>query len=193
MADTTDETAENAPGDEAPVGPDRRAPKFISVGRIARPHGVLGEVQVDVYTDFPEDRFAPGTSVWIGRDEGDEPVSASISFVRPHRDRLLVTFEGHAGREAAERLRGLYVLAPSSSAHQLAEDEFYAHQLIGLDVVTRDGDQVGEVTGLFDTGATDVLRIMGERELMVPLSRTIVVEVDLDGGKIIIDPPDGLI
>lgn len=193
MSDPEDDFGRTAPGDEAPNGPDRRAPEFISIGRIARAHGVLGEVQIEVHTDFPEERFALGTSVWLGRDDGDPPTPATIRSVRPHRDRLLVIFEGHSGREAAEHLRGLYVLAPADSAHELPDDEYYAHELIGLVVVTLDSGVVGEVTGLLETGASDVLRVRGEREFLVPMSRAIVVEVDLDAGRIVIDPPAGLI
>ena len=189
----SEEETELAPGDGAQDGSQRRAPGFISLGRIARPHGVHGEVQVEVHTDFPEERFVPGRTVALGMDDGGDPVSATIKTVRPHRHRLLLTFEGYSGREAADRLRGLYVLAPSVTAHDLPEDEFYAHEIIGLVAVTVDGETVGEVVGLLETGATDVLRVAGSREFLIPMSRSIVIEVDLDGGRVVIDPPAGLI
>lgn len=194
MPDRVDRAEERAPGGGSLPGSDRRAPDFIAIGRIARAHGVLGEVQVEVYTDFPEERFAPGAQVWIGADDGDDPQATTVESVRPHRDRLLVTLAGVADRESAERLRGLYVLAPGATAHALPDDEFYAHELVGLAVFTLDGAKVGEVVGILETGGTDVLRVVGDGpERLVPMSRAIVVSIDVPGGRIVIDPPAGLV
>ena len=165
----------------------------VVVARIGRPHGIRGEVSVEVRTDDPEGRLAPGATV------ATEPATAgplTISAGRVHSGRLLLTFEGVTDRTAAEGLRGVLLVADVDPDERPVDpDEFYDHQLEGLPVLTVDGQPVGELAEVLHLPGQDVLavRTADGREVLVPFVREIVPDVDLDGRRIVIDPPPGLL
>ena len=163
----------------------------LVVGRIGRPHGVRGEVTVEVRTDDPELRFAPGSVL------GTEPESAGplvVSSKRWHRGVLLLRFDEVNDRDAAERLRDTLLVIDSADVEPPADpDEFYDHQLIGLSVATVQGDAVGAVTDVLHHGQ-DLLVVRHEgREVLIPFVKALVPEVDLAAGRLVIDPPRGLL
>jgi 16S rRNA processing protein RimM len=167
----------------------------LVVGRVTRPHGVRGELMVDVRTDDPELRLAAGSVL------ATEPAAVGpLTVIRTHwhSGRLLVSFKGFEDRNEAERLRGVLLLVDSAELEDLADpDEFRDHQLIGLTVVGPDGDQVGTVTDVLHYGQ-DLLVVAGRgkragAEIMVPFVSAMVPEVDLAGGLVRIDPPPGLL
>jgi 16S rRNA processing protein RimM len=166
----------------------------IAIGQIGRAHGIRGEVTMVVRTDEPDARFAPGTTlVTEPPDRGPLVVAA----IRWHSGRLLVTFEGVRDRNAAEDLRGTLLVLDSAQIPAPDDpDEFYDHQLIGLGVVTAAGDAVGEVTDVLHHGQ-DLLVVRREhgpaREALVPFVSAIVTDVDVPGGRLVIDPPPGLL
>jgi 16S rRNA processing protein RimM len=165
----------------------------VVVARVGRPHGIHGEVSVEVRTDDPEGRLAPGTTVRT------DPASAgplTISSGRVHSGRLLLGFEGCADRTAAERLRGVLLLADVDTAERLADpDEFYDSQLVGLTVRTVTGEPVGELAEVLHLPGQDVLAVRRPdgSEALVPFVAEIVPTVDLDAGVIVVDPPPGLL
>ena len=163
------------------------------VGRLGRTHGVRGEIFADVLTDFPE-RFAAGESLLVGRERGRPPSSMEILSVRPHAGRLLLHFEGIQNREEAQNLTGLKLMVRSEDALPLDEDTYYPHQLIGLQVHNMDGEDLGKVSELMETGAADVLILRDEegRTRLVPMIAEVIREVDLNAGTISIDPLPGL-
>ncbi len=167
----------------------------LVVGRIARPHGVRGELAVDVRTDDPELRLAAGVVL------ATDPAAAgplTVSRTRWHSGRLLVEFDGVRDRNEAEGLRGVLLLVDSGDLEDLGDpDEFRDHQLIGLAVRTVAGEHVGEVTDVLHYGQ-DLLVVAGsgERagaEIMIPFVSVIVPEVDLSAGELRIAPPPGLL
>jgi 16S rRNA processing protein RimM len=164
----------------------------LVVGRIGRPHGIRGEVTVDVRTDDPDDRFAPGTALVT------DPVDAGplvVDQARWHSGRLLLRFAGVSDREGAEELRGTLLVVDSDSLPPSEDpDEFHDHQLVGLSVVTVDGSPVGTVSEI-QHSAQDLLIIAcpGGAEALVPFVQALVPEVDVAGGRIVIDPPPGLL
>jgi 16S rRNA processing protein RimM len=167
----------------------------LVVGRISRPHGVRGELAVEVRTDDPELRLATGAVL------ATEPAAAgplTIASTRWHQGRLLVQFEGLADRDGADQLRGVLLVVDSAELEDVADpDDFRDHQLIGLAVLTMDGEQVGEVTDVLHYGQ-DLLVVAGrgERagtEIMIPFVSAIVPEVDVGAGQLRIDPPPGLV
>jgi len=169
------------------------APDYLAVGRIGRAHGICGEVQVDVLTDFPDDTFVPGRTLYLGAEGQPDPLPSVVATVRAHRARLLVGFEGIATRTQAELLTGQFALIPSAEAHDLPEGAYFAHQVVGLTVVTTDGTPVGRVTEVLETGANDVLRIAGEREILVPFIDDVVADIDVGAGRLTIHPLPGLL
>jgi 16S rRNA processing protein RimM len=168
----------------------------VVVGRIGRPHGVRGEVTVEVRTDDPELRFAPG-SVLLTEPASRGPLS--VAGRRWNSEILLLALEGPAGsvdsREAAEELRGTELHVPVADLPELDDPEsFYDHQLVGLAVRLTDGTALGEVSAVRHEGAELlVVRRSDGGELLVPFVTAIVPTVDLDGGFVVVDPPEGLL
>jgi len=166
--------------------------EMVLVGRIARPHGLRGEVVVDPETDFAERRFAPGARLWI--DGGDAPLELTVASSRLQGPRPIVSFAGRPGREEAEALAGRELRVPEADLQPLPAGRYYHHQLRGCVVETVDGTRVGTVTRV-DGGAGDG-RLVVEGpggEVLVPLADEICVEVDVAAGRIRIAPPDGLL
>ena len=166
----------------------------LVVGRVVKAHGVTGELVVDVRTDDPETRFAPGTSL-RARPKGGTERRLVVDSARPHGGRLLVRVDGVADRDSAEALRGALFLVDSAELPPIEDpDEFYDHQLEGLQVVTTEGTAVGSVAEVLHTAAGELLSVRAdEREVLVPFVSAIVTSVSLADQTIVIDPPDGLL
>ncbi|MGV9556117.1 ribosome maturation factor RimM [Streptomyces sp. NPDC003401] len=165
----------------------------LVVARIGRAHGIKGEVTVEVRTDEPELRLAPG-AVLATDPAAKGPLT--IETGRVHSGRLLLRFAGVTDRTAAEALRNILLIAevdPQELPEE--EDEYYDHQLMDLDVVTKDGVEVGRITEISHLPSQDLFIV--ERadgsEVMIPFVETIVVEIDLEEQRAVIDPPPGLI
>jgi len=165
----------------------------VVVARIGRPHGIHGEVSVEVRTDDPAGRLAPGSTVRT------DPASAgplTITDGRVHSGRLLLTFEGYADRGAAEGLRNVLLVADVDPSQRLDDpDEFLDSQLIGLAVRTVAGEDVGELTEVLHLPGQDVLAVRRPdgTEVLVPFVAVMVPTVDLDEGVVLVDPPPGLL
>lgn len=167
----------------------------LTVGRVAKAHGITGEVVVEVRTDDPELRFAPGT-VLRAKRSGDDERSYVIEAVRLHGGRLLVRLQGVADRDAADALRGSLFVIDSEDLPPIDEpDTYYDHQLEGLRVHTTAGRDIGTVAEVLHTAAGELLAVnRGEAgELLVPFVSAIVTSVSLDSRIVEIDPPEGLL
>jgi 16S rRNA processing protein RimM len=165
----------------------------VVVGRIGKAHGIRGEVTVEVRTDDPDVRFAVDAE--LTTDRPDRPVLV-VERARPHHGRLLVQFQGVPDRNAAELLRGTLLSVDAGDDPSLDDpDEFYDHQLVGLSAVTVGGEVLGEVADVVHLPASVLLAVRreGAREVLVPFVRSIVPEVDLPGGRVVVDPPPGLL
>jgi 16S rRNA processing protein RimM len=164
----------------------------LVVGRIGRPHGVRGDVTVEVRTDDPELRFVAGKP--IATDPADRGPLV-VTGRRWHKGVLLLTFEGVADRDAAEELRGTMLVIDSSEVTPSDDpDEFHDHQLIGLSVQTVAGEPVGEVEDVLHHGQDLlVVRRKGQEDALIPFVRELVPEVDLEAGRLVVDPPEGLL
>ena len=164
----------------------------LVVGRIARAHGIGGEVAVEVRTDSPDLRFAPGA---VLETDPVENGPLTIERVRWHSGRLLISFAEVGDRTAAEALRNTMLVADSATSPEVDEDEYWDHQLVDLAVVTVDGTSLGTVTDIAHPPGADLLvvRRPDGAELLVPFVRAIVPTVDLDARRVVVDPPDGLL
>ena len=184
----------------------------IAVGQIVRAHGIRGEVIVAVRTDEPDVRFAPGSV--LGAEPPDRG-PLTVGAARWHSGRLIVAFAGIGDRTGAEGLRGTLLILDSAQIPPVADpDEFYDHELIGLGVVTAAGERVGVVADVLHHGQ-DLLVIRREGapgapgrasvrgpagpaapaadEALVPFVGAIVTDVDVAAGRLVIDPPPGLL
>lgn len=168
---------------------------LLAVGRIIRPHGVRGELVVEVRTDDPGDRLAAGA---VLATEPAESGPLTVARTRWHSGRLLVTFDTVEDRNAAEELRGTLLLVDANDLEDPRDpDEFRDHQLIGLTVIAPGGEDVGTVADVLHYGQ-DLLVVAGSgqragAEIMVPFVKAIVTDVDLAAGLLRINPPAGLL
>jgi 16S rRNA processing protein RimM len=165
----------------------------VVVGRIGRAHGLGGDVAVEVRTDEPERRMAEGSVLLT------DPVSRgplTVTSGRVHSGRLLLRFAEVRDRTTAETLRGTLLLVdvdPEEGPDD--EDEWYDFQLVGLQAVRTGGDPLGQVSEVLHLPGQDLLavRTPDGREVLIPFVSAIVPEVDLAGGRIVVDPPPGLV
>ena len=165
----------------------------LVVGRIGRAHGIGGEVTVEVRTDDPAARFAVGSRL---RTEPAERGPLTVSGVRPRSGGLIVAFAGVAGPEAAAALRGTLLVVDSATLPALADpDEFYDHELVGLAALLTDGRRLGAVAEIVHGPGGDLLVVRTDdgREQLVPFVRAIVPAVDVASGRVVLDPPPGLL
>ncbi len=162
------------------------------VGRIGRPHGVRGEATIEVRTDDPDARFRPG--VVLRTDPADRG-PLTVAGARWHREVLLLAFEGYDSREEIETLRDTLLEVPVADLPALEDpDTWYDHQLVGLAARLPDGTPLGEVAAVRHEGADLLVVHRIERgELLVPFVSAMVPTVDLAGGFVVVDPPEGLL
>jgi 16S rRNA processing protein RimM len=170
----------------------------VVVGRIGKPHGLRGEVTVDVRTDSPELRFAAGAVLRCEPPKGSAAAPGTLTVARSrwHQGTLLVTFEQLADRNAAEAARGIVLHSTIPADETPADpDEYYDHQLIGLAVHDTDGTLLGTVSGLTHGSAQDLINVRTEdgRDTLVPFVSQLVPEVDLAGGRIVVADRPGLV
>jgi 16S rRNA processing protein RimM len=169
----------------------------VVVGRVGKPHGLRGEVTVEVRTDEPERRFALGTTLRAEPPPGSASPTRSLTVTstRWHQGTLLAGFEELPDRDAAEAARGtvLHATIPADASPDDPE-EFYAHQLVGLAAYDVDGTHLGEVSAL-TTGAQDLLTIRTPdgRDALVPFVAALVPEVDVAGGRVVVADRPGLV
>ncbi|MFC8042259.1 ribosome maturation factor RimM [Nocardia sp. NPDC057353] len=169
----------------------------LVVGRVAKSHGVRGELVVEIRTDDPGARFAPG-AVLLGRPPRARTggTEFTVESAREHSGRLLVRLRGVDGRDAADALRGTLFLVDSADLPPSEDpDEFYDHELEGLAVRLTDGTAVGTVTEVLHSAAGELLSVRAEdgREILVPFVTAIVPTVSVADGLVVIDPPAGLL
>jgi 16S rRNA processing protein RimM len=164
---------------------------LILVGRVARPHGIKGQVVVNPETDFAEQRFRTGRSLLVGPEGA--PTVRRIRDVRFHQGRPVVGFEGVDTMNDAEALAGAALWVEAGGRDPLPEHTFYRHDLVGCDVVDRGGRRVGTVTAVEGAMERSYLIVQGSRgEVMIPL-RVEMVTVDVPAKRITVDPPEGLL
>ncbi len=162
----------------------------LIVARIARAQGLRGEVALDLRTDDPQTRLAVG-SVLVTESGERDPLT--VAATRIYKDRWFVRFEQVTDRETAEALRGVVLVIEAQDSEE--DDAWYPHELTGLRAELSDGTVVGTVIGLEHLPAQDVL-VVAERpggRTLVPFVRAIVPIVDVPGGRVVLDPPGGLL
>ena len=162
------------------------------VGVIARPHGIRGQVIVNPATDFPEARFAAGSTLFVIKEGHIQPVTVTTS--RMHQGRPVIGLEGIGDMDAARELAGLEFRIPVESLAALPEGSYYHHDLIGCVVETPDGTTIGMVSSVEgDMGNTRLVVQRETGELLIPLVSDICTAIEPSAKRIVIAPPDGLL
>ena len=159
----------------------------VEVGRITSVHGLSGQVRVAVASDVP-DRFDPGRQVYI---QGRAYRISSLVPFRPGH--IILSFQGVNAPEEAGRLVGEDITVPASESPRLPEGEFFHYQLLGLRVLTGDGELLGEIAEILETGSNDVYVVRGAGgEVLVPALSNVITQVNIDQGMMLVSLPDGL-
>ena len=173
------------------------APKNLVVGHLNKAHGTKGEIFIWPLTDHPESTFALGVELYLGDANGDlpsDPPTLRIESSRAYRRGFLVRFEGVQDRGGMEGLLGRYVMRSMDQIEELEEGETFYHDLLGMEVVTVEGEQVGEVIEVYELRPADLLEIRGpEKTFMIPYISEMIQSVSVADNRIVLDPPPGLL
>jgi len=166
---------------------------LIIIARAVRTRGLKGELVADVLTDFPE-RFEQISELTGVASNGERKLLKLESYWF-QKDRMVLKFAGYDTIETAEALVGYEFGLPEAERVQLSEGEFYDWELEGCSVETRAGSIIGKAREVLRTGGVELLVVKGEsgKEILIPMSQSIVVEIDISLKKILIDPPEGLL
>ncbi len=166
--------------------------RLIPVGKIARTHGVRGLVKILPYGESLALQGA-GEKVFLAGSLKETPETLTIVTAKSQGKMLLVQFQDLTNIDEAKGIVGLEVLLPEDRLPPTQDDEYYHYQLIGLEVVTKQGDRIGVLRGIIETGGNDVYSIdRNGRELLVPAVEGVIADVDLQQNRMVIDPPEGL-
>lgn len=166
--------------------------EWLVVGRVIKPHGVNGDLMVEIITDFPE-RLTDGTEFGVGENETPDAVH-EVHRIRYHKRRWLLSVGGLRDRDTADTWRGRYLFLPEQSLDELPEGFYYEHHLVGLACRSPQGEELGEIRGVEQgPGQRRLVVRRGRREFLVPYVPEIVVNVDLDDGVVTLDAPPGLL
>jgi 16S rRNA processing protein RimM len=170
---------------------------LVIVGRVRRPHGVHGELLIELLTDAPDAVYASGRRVFGGSvegDAGDDAPTLTVAETRPFKDGLLIQFREIANRSEAETWNGRHLLVPEEELAPLTEGEVYQHELKGMTVELSSGEIVGTVTDVFEVPQGLLLDVAREHgTVLVPFSSDVVIDVDRGRRVVRIDPPAGLL
>ncbi len=179
----------NPPAEAGPGSPSLGDPEYLAVGFLRRPHGVKGEMLMDIHTGFPE-RLKTGMTLFVGEDHAP----MTLASRRPHQAGLLVRFRGAKTPEEAGLYRNTWVYVRASDRPSLPEGEYYHHQLLGLAVVTDEGRALGTLVEVLETGANDVyvVRDADGRETLLPAIPPVILDIRLADRLMRIHLLDGL-
>ena len=162
------------------------------VGQIARVHGLRGQVIINPETDFPRERFRAGSQLFVNRSGAVHPMT--LATVRFHKDRPVVGFAGIDDVDAAAALAGAELRVPLEELARLPDGAFYQHRLVGCRVVTELGTAVGLVRAVEGgTGGHRLVVAGQDGDVLIPLAAAICTAIDVDAGRIVIAPPEGLL
>jgi 16S rRNA processing protein RimM len=175
--------------------PASGGPAYLLIGEILRPHGVAGEVRMRVLTRYPE-RLPELETVYLGsKPDSGKNIQFALQSVRMHQGYALLKLRGVDDRTQADRLRELFVMVSIEDAVPLEEDEYYLYQLIGLAVQTIEGEMLGTLTEVLETGANDVYIVDSPQygEVLIPATDETIIQTDLESRIITVKLPEGLL
>lgn len=170
--------------------------EWFNVGRIVNTHGIRGEVRILSTTDFEEKRFAVGNKLAAFKKDDKKPTWVTIESMRRHKNFILLTFEGMYNINFVEPFKEgmLKITKDQMSDDLLEENEYFFHDIIGCSVVSEEGETIGAVTDILQTGANDVWVVKGaKKEHYIPYIEDIVKEINIDEKKIVIYVMEGLL
>ncbi|MDO8671315.1 MAG: ribosome maturation factor RimM [Dehalococcoidia bacterium] len=166
---------------------ENNAPRFLTIGEVAGPFGLRGELKVSIVTQFPE-RFAGLALVYLNE------APFEVESCRFHKRMVILKLRGIDSIEEADKLRGRLVEVLRSEAVPLSNDHYYHYQIIGLEVWTSDGRLIGKIEEILTLPANDVYLVrFNGKEVLIPAIEDVVLQIDIESGRIIIEPIPGLL
>jgi 16S rRNA processing protein RimM len=169
---------------------------FYNVGKIVNTHGIRGEVRVISSSDFAADRYQPGNLVYFFRDHNAEGIPLTISGYRTHKNFDLLTFEKHTNINDVEKYKGGLLKIKDRDEQELNEGEFYYDQIIGCEVITDTGEELGKVKEILSPGANDVWVVQRNgkgKDILLPYIDDVVKDVQIKEKKIVVHIIEGLL
>ncbi len=165
-------------------------PRYLVIGEVVKPWGYRGDVKVKILTDFPK-RLSKIKTVYLGT----ETRAVQVERARLHSGFALFKFEGYDTEQSVAKFRGQAIQIPIEEAAPLGKGQYYHHQIIGLEAVTSEGEPLGRVEEILETGANDVylVRRPDGGELLLPAIQDVIQEIDLENGRLVVTLLPGLI
>ncbi|MCY7757027.1 ribosome maturation factor RimM [Bacillus inaquosorum] len=169
--------------------------RWFNVGKIVNTHGIKGEVRVISKTDFAEERYKPGNTLYLFMDGRNEPVEVTVNTHRLHKQFHLLQFKERQSLNEVEELKNAIIKVPEEDLGELNEGEFYFHEIIGCEVFTEDGELIGRIKEILTPGANDVWVVArkGKKDALIPYIESVVKHIDVSEKKIEIELMEGLI
>lgn len=171
------------------------AEKWFNVGKIVNTHGISGEVRVISKTDFADERYEPGNTLYIFKEDSIKPLEVVVDKHRVHKNFDLLTFKGMGSIQDVEQFKGALIKVDENQLFDLDEGEYYFHEIIGCCVQLEEGEEIGTIREILATGANDVWVVQRKvgKDLLIPYIDDIVKEIDIEAKKIMISPMEGLL
>lgn len=168
--------------------------EYFNVGKIVNTQGIKGEVRVISQTDFPEERYKKGSVLTLFQDK-KAPIELTVRSHRKHKNFDIVAFEDHPNINDVEKYRDGILKVTKEVMKELPENDFYYHEIIGLEVIDENGDVMGKIKEILSPGANDVwvVQRVKQKDALIPYIESVVKKVDLEAGKVYIEIPEGLL
>jgi 16S rRNA processing protein RimM len=166
---------------------------FIAIGRISKPHGVKGEIRIAYFNPENPHVFSHYQMIYLqGDEQGLRPYR--LLAVRPHKQFILAQLEGIQSRAEAEKLKGKVVFIDPAALPPLEADEYYWQDILGMRVVSEQGEDMGTIKEIVPTGSNDVYVVQkGAQEFLIPATKDIIIRIDIEGRMMTIRPLEGLL
>lgn len=169
--------------------------KLLTVGKLVNTHGIRGEVKILSQTDFPELRFAPNSQLILLSPDGSKQLDIQIVTAREHKNTYIAQLNGFNDINQVEAYKGWLVKVSEKYLAELAEDEYYYHEIIGCRVVTEEGEELGEITEILTPGANDVWVVQrpDNKQVLIPVIDDVLLNVDVQSKTVRIHLMEGLL
>ncbi|UQD51687.1 ribosome maturation factor RimM [Bacillus methanolicus] len=169
--------------------------KWFNVGKIVNTHGIKGEVRVISITDFADERYKPGNTLYLFMPDSKEPIELVVNSHRTHKSFDLLTFKGYESIQDVEKMKGGILKISESQLKPLEEGEYYFHEIIGCLVYTTFGEEIGKIKEILTPGANDVWVVKDKdgKEILIPYIDEVVKKVDVKEKIVLIKPMEGLL
>lgn len=167
---------------------------YYTVGKIVNTHGIRGEVKVIATTDFSEERFVIGNKLYLFLPQQSQPLELIIKSHRKHKQFEMLSFDGYDNINLVEKFKQCELKISEEQQASLPEDEYYYHEIIGLNVLDEQQEEIGTIKEILSPGANDVwvVKRKGKKDLLLPAIKDVIKSIDIEKGEVIVEVLEGL-